>query len=114
VNREAPQGRGAGEASRLAVSVDGTPMAGDAARDVWQRFSAYMEEHKGDLAGFAKAEGYLSVHPRSEGGRAVLVFSRTEPQEAYGVVPARAESKPSPTQTQRSGPGPHAKRRKKR
>ncbi len=71
----------------LRVLVDGVPMADDAARGVWQRFSAYMEEHRGDLGGFARSEGFLSAHPRTEGGRAVLVLSRTEAQEAYGAVP---------------------------
>ena len=71
----------------LAVTLDGVPLAEAEARAIWQRFSAYMEEHKGDLAGFARAEGYASVHPTPEGGKAVLVLSRSKPQEAYGAVP---------------------------
>jgi hypothetical protein len=74
-------------AGRLGVVVDGAALGEEEARAMWQKFSAYMEEHKGDLAGFAKAEGFASVHPRSDGGRAVLVMSKTEPQEAYGAVP---------------------------
>jgi hypothetical protein len=72
---------------RLAVVVDGVAMAEDEARALWGRFSAHMEEHKGDLGGFAASEGFASAHPRSDGGVAVLVLSRTEPQEAYGAVP---------------------------
>jgi hypothetical protein len=68
----------------LAVVVDGVAMADEEGRAIWERFSAYMEEHRGDLGGFAKQEGFKSAHPRSEGGKAVLVLSRTEPQEAYG------------------------------
>lgn len=76
----------------LLVTVEGVPMEAEKARELWQRFSAYMEEHKGDLAGFAKSEGYVSAHPRSDGGKAVLALSRTEAQAAYG--PAMAESGP--------------------
>jgi hypothetical protein len=73
--------------ARLGVIVDGAPLDEEQARALWQKFSTYMEEHKGDLGGFARAEGFVSVHPRSDGGRAVLVLSRSEPQEAYGVLP---------------------------
>ena len=63
---------------------DGVRAPEEEARAIWQRFSAYMEEHRGDLGGFALQEGFKSAHPRSEGGAAVLVLSKTEPQEAYG------------------------------
>jgi hypothetical protein len=71
----------------LHVKVDGVALPEDEARRLWRKFSEYMEEHKGDLSGFAKSEGFVSAHPRSEGGRAVLVLSRTAPQEAYGSLP---------------------------
>ena len=67
----------------LRVIVDGTPMAEADGRDLWQRFSAWMEEHKGDLAGFARAEGFASVHPEIHAGEPVLVASRSAPQKAY-------------------------------
>jgi hypothetical protein len=86
---------GAGGA-RLAVVVDGVPMAEDAARDMWTRFSAYMEGHRGDLGGFARSEGFVSAHPRSDGGHAVLVLSRSEPQEAYGAAPKPAGKRGTP------------------
>jgi hypothetical protein len=73
----------------LRVRVDGAPLDEGPAQAFWKRFSAWMEDHAGDLAGFARAEGLLSVHPRMEGGEPVLVASRTVPQGAY--VPARAE-----------------------
>lgn len=72
---------------RLGVVVDGTALSDDEARALWQTFSAYMEEHRGDLGGFAKSQGFISAHPRSEGGRAILVLSKTAPQEEYGAVP---------------------------
>ncbi len=75
----------------LAVTVDGVPLPAEEARALWARFSTYMEEHRGDLGGFAKAEGFVSAHPRSVNGKAVLVLSRTAPQEAYG-----APAKPGP------------------
>jgi hypothetical protein len=65
------------------VLVDGVPMPDDAARALWERFSAWMEEHQGDLAGFAKQEGYASVHPGVEAGRPVLRASKKDPQRPY-------------------------------
>ena len=85
---------GAPAAPTLAVKIDGVAMPVDEARELWSRFSAYMEEHRGDLGGFAKSEGFVSAHPRSEGGRAVLVLSRSAPQEAYGSVP-KPDAKPA-------------------
>jgi len=74
------------EKPRLGVVVDGTALSEGEARTLWQAFSAYMEEHRGDLGGFAKSQGFVSAHPRSERGRAVLVLSKTAPQEEYGAV----------------------------
>jgi hypothetical protein len=80
-------GPGAGAGARaLAVFVDGEAMPEEAARAFWARFSAHMEEHKGDLKGFAEAEGFASVHPSMQGGRPVLLASRSAPQKAYTAV----------------------------
>jgi hypothetical protein len=68
---------------KLAVLVDGVPMADADARALWERFSAWMEDHPGDLAGFAKEEGYVSVHPGVEAGRPVLRASKRDPQRPY-------------------------------
>jgi len=70
--------------ARLAVVIDGTPLPPDEARVLWDRFSTHMDAHSGDLAGFARAEGFASVHPTAEGGRAILLISRTEAQRPYG------------------------------
>ena len=67
----------------LAVIVDGVALEDAAARAFWTRFSAHMEANKGDLAGFAKSEGFASVHPEMRAGRAVLVVSTSAPQRAY-------------------------------
>jgi hypothetical protein len=77
----------------LRVLVDGTPMAEPDGRAFWQRFSAYMEEHKGDLAGFARAEGFASVHPELHAGEPVLVASRTARQQPYTTAPAKRKRK---------------------
>ena len=82
-----------GKGGALAVTIDGVPVAEDEARAIWERFSAHMEEHRGDLAGFARAEGYASAHPTPEGGKAVLVLSRTRPQDAYGKTPVPSGGK---------------------
>lgn len=67
----------------LAVLVDGVPLPADEARALWGRFSEWMEEHRGDLAGFAAREGFKSIHPAVEGGRPVLRASHTEAQRPY-------------------------------
>jgi hypothetical protein len=82
--------------------VDGTVLPEAEARALWQRFSAWMEEHKGDLAGFAKAEGFASVHPELHGGEPVLVVSKTSAQKPY----ASAASKPVPGRPASRGPRP--------
>jgi hypothetical protein len=80
-------------ASRLAVYVDGTPLAEEEARALWARFSAHMDAHKGDLVGFAQAEGFASVHPESQRGQAVLVASRSGAQRPYGSETQREGGK---------------------
>lgn len=67
------------EPSALVAFVDGTALPEDAARDLWKRFSEYMGEHKGDIAGFAKLAGFVQISPEYRGGRAVLVAYTKEP-----------------------------------
>jgi hypothetical protein len=67
----------------LSVVVDGVPMPDAEARELWKRFSAHMDAHKGDLLGFAKAEGYASVHPGMGPDGPQLIVSRTKPQGPY-------------------------------
>jgi hypothetical protein len=76
--------------AKLTVIVDGAPMAEEEARAFWTRFSDHMEKNKGDLAGFAKAEGFASVRPAMGPQGAQLVVSRTAKQEPY----ANARSNP--------------------
>ena len=70
----------------LGVIVDGEAMPQEQARGFWARFSAYMDVNKGDLAGFAKQEGFASVHPSMKDGAAVLLVSRTSAQRPYAPV----------------------------
>ena len=74
---------------RLGVLVDGTPMPEAEARSFWERFSDWMEEHRGDLAGFAAQEGFASVHPGVDGDRPVLRASKSEPQRPYSASKPR-------------------------
>ncbi len=67
----------------LTVLVDGAPMPEADARALWERFSTWMDEHPGDLGGFAKQEGFASVHPGVERGRPVLRASKKDPQRPY-------------------------------
>jgi hypothetical protein len=83
---------------------------------LWERFSDWMEEHRGDLAGFAAKEGFLSIHPGVDGGQPVLLASRTQPQRPY--APAR-EATPKPahrsggSEDRHDGGSPHRERRRK-
>lgn len=73
--------------SNLVVLVDDVALPDDQARDLWGRFSAWMDEHRGDLAGFAAREGYASVHPAVDGGHPVLLASTTAAQRPYAPAP---------------------------
>lgn len=79
--------------SVLRVLVDGEPMPAEEAVAFWKRFSTWMDEHEGDLGGFAKSEGLASVHPEMDSGAPVLVASRTGAQRAYTTAPKRNEGK---------------------
>jgi hypothetical protein len=95
--------------------LDGRPMEEEAARAFWSRFSRWMEERKGDLAGFAAEEGLASVHPEMHEGRAVLVASRTAPQRPYANAPNVDRSRSvGPSGIQRDRPSPARKHRKSR
>jgi len=79
--------------SFLRVTLDGEPLSTEEGIAFWKRFSAWMEEHPGDLAGFAKSEGLASVHPEMHDGSPVLVASHTAPQKAYTTAPKKSGSK---------------------
>jgi hypothetical protein len=76
--------------SALRVLVDGTPLPAEEALAFWKRFSHWMEEHHGDLAGFARAEQLASVHPELHPDGPVLVASRTGRQRPYASAPKRS------------------------
>lgn len=88
----------------LAVLIDGIALPEREARPLWQRFSAWMDEHKGDLAGFAAAEGFASVHPELHGGEPVLVVSRTVAQKPYSSAPTK-RGRPAIAQPPSKRPG---------
>jgi hypothetical protein len=92
--------------SALKVQVDGAPLGDDDARSFWKRFSDYMEDHKGDLAGFAKSEGLASVRPEMHQGDAVLVGSRTAAQQAYVSAPTKTRQASSGSSDPRSPSDP--------
>jgi hypothetical protein len=77
----------------LRVWVDGVLLAEPDARALWNRFSAWMDRHSGDLAGFARSEGFASVHPEIHGGSPALVASHSAAQRPY----APASRKPGLT-----------------
>jgi hypothetical protein len=69
-------------AGRLVALVDGAPLEQAAARALWTEFSAHMDAHQGDFAGFAKKKGWQSVAPEYRQGKAVLVVKT-------GAAPAK-------------------------
>ena len=71
----------------LLAFIDGTPLAEAEARALWQRFSAWMEEHAGDLAGFARVGGVFERAPRAPRRRA---RARREPDCAAATVHQRS------------------------
>lgn len=107
-------------APRLAVLIDGQLLPDAEARALWERFSDWMEDHRGDLAGFAAAEGLASIHPGVDNGRPVLVGSKTKSeQQPYataravrvdqGGSPDRQKPPPSP-----AGQQPRGNRKRKK
>lgn len=66
---------------RLAATIDGRPLGEEEARALWVEFSAHMEEHQGDFAGFAKKKDCVSAAPEYRSGQAVLVL-RTKAEKA--------------------------------
>ncbi|HEY1690971.1 MAG TPA: hypothetical protein VGG39_02350 [Polyangiaceae bacterium] len=75
--------------SLLRVLVDGEALPTEEGIAFWKRFSAWMDEHPGDLAGFAKGEGLTSVVPEMHAGAPVLVASRTASQKPYTTAPTK-------------------------
>jgi hypothetical protein len=95
---------------RLSVHVDGVALPSDEAVAIWERFSAHMEEHKGDLAGFAAKEGFASARPSFDASGAVLLLSKTAPQQDY----ANAKGLGAATAPAPRGSSGRPKRRRKR
>jgi hypothetical protein len=102
----------------LAVLIDGVALPEDEARAMWERFSAWMEEHRGDLAGFAKQEGFASVHPGVQNGKPVLLLSREAAQRPYAPVaqdePSRDRASAGSNERHEVPRAPQGRRRKSR
>lgn len=78
-------------ANALVAFLDGKALPDEEARALWKDFSEHMDEHRGDMAGFAAKRGWASVAPEYRDGRAVLVV-RTTPG-APGLPPAAKPAK---------------------
>ncbi|MCC6555003.1 MAG: hypothetical protein IT372_18700 [Polyangiaceae bacterium] len=107
-----PAGGEPAGASRLAATVDGAALPDDEARALWTDFSRHMDEHRGDMAGFAKLRGWSSVTPTHQGGRAVLVARTQEGPPAPAPRPPQPQ-RPGPA-SPRPGGGGGAKKGKRR
>lgn len=80
------------DGGRLVVLVDGRALDQDEARAVWTRFSRWMDEHPGDMDGFARSEGHASARPETHGGKAVLVLSSAQGPALRQSPPRRGRS----------------------
>lgn len=94
----------------LTVLVDGVPMPEAEARAFWERFSAHMELHKGDLGGFAKAEGFASVRPALGPSGPQLLASRSGTQTAYATA---KDAGPGGSKAGSAGPQAGSRRHRK-
>ena len=96
-----------GSGSRLLALIDGVALPDEEGRALWREFSAHMDEHRGDMAGFAKKKGWVSVSPEHRGGKAVLLVRTTAapPQPAEAPRPAAKPRPASPKPASRPRPG---------
>ena len=79
---------------RLTVEVDGRPLPPEEAKVIWTRFSIWMDDHRGDLAGFAQREGWQRVRPEARGAGAVLVVSTGKgTQRSASATPPRSRGR---------------------
>jgi len=99
--------------SALAVIVDGRKIEGDEARAIWVRFSAHMDEHEGDMDGFARAEGLLAARTEHRAGQAVLILSST-PLPPAPVAPRSPPAAPHRGSASRPPPSRAPSRRRRR
>ena len=83
----------------LVVLKDGAPLPEEEARALWTEFSAHMDEHENDMAGFAKAKGWFEVRPEHRKGQAVLLVATTE-------AAVKLNAPPPPPPKPQQGPGP--------
>ncbi len=78
---------------RLVVLVDGAPFDPEAGRALWTEFSAHMDAHQGDMAGFAALKGWQSVAPEYRQGKAVLVVKTGAPVAKPPAAAAKRSKK---------------------
>lgn len=64
-----------GSGAPLVAVVDGVALPDAEGEALWRAFSEHMDQHQGDLAGFARSRGFASVKPEHRNGQAVLVVA---------------------------------------
>jgi len=90
-----------GSQSRLAVRIDGVFLPDEEARALWKEFSEHMDANRGDMAGFAKKKGFVSVAPEYQKGRAVLVVKGTANADPRPLVKT-TNAGPKPPRTKKA------------
>ena len=100
--------------------MDGALLPDEEARALWTQFSQHMDANEGDLAGFAREKGWISVSPEYRKGQAVLVVKTTSRGDSAGQgarspPPASPPSGAAPTGAgQSSGTGGQSRKRRRR
>lgn len=102
------------DASRLVVLADGRTIEGDEARAIWTRFSQYMDEHHGDMDGFARTEGFTSARTEHRAGQAFLILSSREAAQSISSPSSAPRPSPGTRPPLPSGRRPPARRRRRR
>ena len=103
--------------NRLGATVGGKLLESEQARALWERFSAYMDVHRNDFAGFAKSEGWAhaSVGPYGTGAMLTLgndapKAAATGPAKPQGTGGAKGKGRPAPRGPAGGRGGPRGRR----
>lgn len=99
--------------SLLCAVIDGQPLPPDEARVLWTRFSAHMDQHQGDVDGFAAAEGFASASVGLVDGQPTLQLLRDGEAAAPILKEKTSPKRGAQSPASRGGSAKKPKRRTK-
>lgn len=65
----------------LSAFVDGRALEQEPARELWERFSSYMDSHRNDFVGFARSEGFAHAEVTVINGVPTLKLATNAPKK---------------------------------